>query len=210
MKQIFALVQALSGALTLVLTLAACSGGGSRVPGQQCPKRFDPVAMNIDASRKAQLKPTALPDGSYELTKSMLFFKGDPTVTDLEGFQVLIKEEVPKKSKVSELQTVTDCFRNSKVTQAYGATVQGISALTIENGHASTTIKTFGFTMNEDNTFELQNAASDQKPSQPQDVFAKADETFVLTLGPGDYEIRSKGRGVNGTYYLSTFLHKTK
>ncbi len=34
-----------------------------------------------------------------------------------------------------------------------------------------------------------------------------ADETFVLQWGP-DYEIRTKGRGLNGTYTLSMFLHR--
>ena len=190
----------------LSFVLSACNGSASRVPGQQCPRKFNPVAMNIDPARKAQLSSSALPDGTYELTKTLLYFKGDPSPTNPEGFQVLIKEEVPPKSRDGQFQTVTDCFRNSKITESYAAKVQGITGLKIVEGHATTIVKTYGFQMNDDGTFEMQNADSDQKPSKPEDVFAKANETFVFTHGPGAYEIRSQSRGKNGAVFLSTFL----
>lgn len=196
--------------LSLAASLAACSSQGNRLSGQQCPRRLDPIAMNVPSQSKLELKPEALPVGEYALRTSQFYFKGDPTPTNAEGFRVLLHDESAKGGEVG-LHTVTDCVRNAKVTQAYGASVQGLSGLKVEaGGKVTPQVREYGFTMSETGEYKVTDEPGVQKVSMPQDLYAGAGETFVVKHGPNDFEIRVKGPGLNGTYFLSTFLRKVK
>jgi hypothetical protein len=196
-------------AFGLSATLVACSGSGSRVEGNQCRKGFEPVQMNIHPASKLAMKPETLPDGEYVLTRAALHFKGDPTPQAPDGFQVLIKDEVPKHAKESTLVTHADCFRNANVSQSYAATVPGLESVVIKDGKVvRSSAKDFGFTMSDDGKFELTGGVSRRKAEAPQDLFKDAAETFVVRWTDFDYEIRTKGRAYNGDYALTTFLHR--
>ena len=191
--------------------VVACSGTGARVEGKQCKKNWDPVQMNIHPAAKSEFKPATLPNGEYEMTRAALHFKGDPTVAAPDGFQVLIKEEIPARAKDLTPVPHADCFRNAAVTQAYSASVPGLTRLVIEDGKVkSSTAKNFGFRMSELGEFELNDNAVLRKTEAPQELFKDSSETFAVRWTDHDYEVRTKGRGTNGEYALTTFLHRVR
>ena len=197
--------------IPLALGLAGCAGGRPTIAGQQCPRNYAPIAMNAPGQTKLQLESTPLPDGEYVMVRTALHFHGDPTPKTPEGFQVVVKEDVPRGAKANTMAVRADCFRNANVDRTYAATVPTLTGLVVKNGEVvESSAKDFGFTMDDEGQFSVNHAVNQRKAQKPHELFRHAHETFALRWTDVDYEIRTDGRAHNGAYAMSTYLHRIR